>query len=40
MDDGGIIEEIAFGSIKPHDMELSRDILLKRICRSNSLRST
>lgn len=29
MDDGGIIEEIAFSSIKQHDMELSRDILLK-----------
>ena len=29
MDDGGIIEELAFGSIKTHDMELSRDILLK-----------
>ncbi|MCB2354589.1 hypothetical protein [Clostridium estertheticum] len=29
MDDGGIIEEIAFDSIKLHDMELSGDISLK-----------
>lgn len=28
LDDSGIIEEIAFGSIKPHDLELSRGILL------------
>ena len=28
MDDSGIIEEIAFGSIKPHDLELSKGLLL------------
>jgi len=28
MDDSGIIEEIAFDSIRPHDLELSRGILL------------
>ncbi|WP_297430703.1 transposase [Clostridium sp.] len=28
LDDSGIIEEIAFGSIKPHDLELSKELLL------------
>ena len=32
MDDSGIIEEIVFDSIKPHDLELCRDMLLNTKC--------
>lgn len=32
MDDSGIIEEIVFDSIKPHDLELCRDMLLNSKC--------
>ena len=32
MDDSGIIEEIVLDSIKPHDLELCRDILLNSKC--------
>ncbi|WP_164917173.1 transposase [Clostridium sp. JN-9] len=32
MDDSGIIEEIVFDSIKPHDLELCRNMILKSKC--------
>lgn len=32
MDDSGIIEEIVFGSIKPHDLELCRNMILNSSC--------
>lgn len=32
MDDSGIIEEVVFDSIKPHDLELCRDMLLNSKC--------
>lgn len=32
MDDSGIIEEIVFDSIRPHDLELCRDMLLNTKC--------
>lgn len=32
MDDSGIIEDIVFGSIKPHDLELCRDMILNSKC--------
>ena len=32
MDDSGIIEDIVFGSIKPHDLELCRDMILNSNC--------
>ena len=32
MDDSGVIEEVVFGSIKPHDLELCRDMILKSNC--------
>lgn len=35
MDDSGIIEDIVFGSIKPHDLELCRDMILHSKCLKN-----
>lgn len=35
MDDSGIVEEIVFDSIKPHDLELCRDMLLNSKCLKN-----
>ena len=35
MDDSGVIEEVVFGSIKPHDMELCRDMILNSSCLRN-----
>ena len=32
MDDSGIIEDIVFGSIKPHDLEFCRDMILNSKC--------
>ena len=35
MDDSGIIEEIVYGSIKTHDLELCRSMILKSKCLKN-----
>lgn len=35
IDDSGIIEEVVFDSIKPHDLELCRDMLLNSKCLKN-----
>lgn len=35
MDDSGIIEEITWGSIKTHNLELCRDMILKSKCLKN-----
>lgn len=35
MDDSGIVEEIVLDSIKPHDLELCRDMILKSKCFKN-----
>jgi hypothetical protein len=32
LDDSGVIEEIVFGSVKPHDIELCRDMILNSKC--------
>ncbi|WP_039656773.1 transposase [Clostridium tyrobutyricum] len=35
MDDSGIIEEIVYGSVKTHDLELCKDMILKSNCLRN-----
>lgn len=35
MDDSGIIEEIVYGSVKTHDLELCKDMILKSKCLKN-----
>lgn len=35
MDDSGVIEEIVFGSIKSHDLEFCRDMILNSSCLKN-----